>query len=145
MTSPVAAQGLSTPAEAFVAIALAAVACDGDLAALEARALRQSLEYRHPYCTYSDEAMVQLLDRLLLILREQGGDALVEQAVPLLQPAQRETALAVAADLTRADHVETSDERQFLASLATRLGLSEERSATILEVIAVLNSDSLAS
>ncbi|MFZ9849651.1 MAG: tellurite resistance TerB family protein [Vulcanococcus sp.] len=135
---------LSTPAEAFAAIALAAVACDGELAALEARGLRQALEYRQPYCTYSDRAMAELLDRLLQILREQGWAALIHQAAPLLQPPQRETALAVAADLTRADRIETSDEQRFLRALAEQLQIAPPRSAQILEVIGLLNSDSLA-
>ncbi|MFM7314239.1 MAG: tellurite resistance TerB family protein [Cyanobium sp.] len=135
---------LSSPADAFAAIALAAVACDGELAALEARRLRQQLEYRQPYCRYDDQAMATLLDRLLLILREQGCEALMGQAAPLLGPQQRETALAVAADLTRADHVETGAEHRFLIDLAERLQIDAERSAQILEVIALLNGDSLA-
>ena len=144
MVSSVSTLELSSPAEAFAALALAAVACDGELAALEARGLRQQLEYRQPYCTLSDTAMAELLDRLLLILRQEGCEALVRQAAPLLEPHQRESALAVAADLTRADHVETSDEHRFLLELAEQLQIAPERSAQILEVIALLNSDSLA-
>lgn len=144
MQSRESAPPVANPAEAFAAIALAAVACDGELAALEARRLRQQLEFRQPYRSLSDSAMEQLLDRLLRILRQQGCDALVTQAVSWLEPAQRETALAVAADLTNADHVETGEERRFLQQLAQQLGISDERSALILEVIGVLNSDSLA-
>ena len=135
---------LSSRAEAFAAIALAAVACDGELAALEARGLRQQLEYRQPYCNLSDTAMAELLDRLLLILREQGCEGLVRQAAPLLEPHQRETALAVAADLTRADHIETRAEHRFLLELAEQLQITPARTAQILEVIALLNCDSLA-
>ena len=62
-----------TSAEAFAAIALAAVACDGELASLEARSLRQQLEFREPYCQLSDLAMGELLDRLLQLLRKQDG------------------------------------------------------------------------
>ena len=40
---------IADAAEAFAAIALAAVACDGELASSEARSLRQHLEFRHPY------------------------------------------------------------------------------------------------
>ena len=144
MESTASTDQLSSSAEAFAAIALAAVACDGELAALEARGLRQQLEYRQPYCTWSEAAMGALLDRLLLILRQQGCEALVRQAVPLLAPQQRETVLAVAADLTRADHIETNSEHQFLLELADLLGIIPERSGQILDVIALLNTDSLA-
>ena len=45
---------INTAAEAFAAVALAAVACDGELAAVEARSLRQQLEFRVPFRTYSE-------------------------------------------------------------------------------------------
>ena len=99
------ASPISTAAEAFAAVALAAVACDGELTSLEARSLRQQLEFREPYCHLSDQAMGALLDRLLRLLREQGWQALVNQAAPLLPPQATETALAVAAALTQADSV----------------------------------------
>lgn len=135
---------LSDAGEAFAAIALAAVACDGELASLEARELRQQLEYRQPYCHLGPEGMILLLDRLLQLLREQGWRALVAEAGPLLAWEQRETALALAGHLTRADHVQSGDEQAFLSTLAEQLAIPAERAATILEVIAVLNRDSLA-
>lgn len=131
-------------AEAFAAIALAAVVCDGELSAVEARRLRQQLESRRPFSERGEAEMAALLDRLLAILRSQGCEALVRQAVPQLRPIQRQTALAVAADLTWADHVETGSEHQFLLNLAEQLQIDAERCALILEVIHLLNSDSLA-
>lgn len=145
MTTTTSPAPIASAAEAFAAIALAAVACDGELAALEARGLRQQLEYRHPYRDYSDAAMAALLDRLLQILRQQGCAALVAQSVPHLRQEQRETALAVAADLTLADHVASSAEVQFLQDLAAQLQIEPERRERILEVIHLLNRDSLSS
>lgn len=140
-----ASQPLADAAEAFAAIALAAVACDGELASLEARELRQQLEYRRPYRDAGSEAMIALLDRLLRLLREQGWEELASQAAPLLTDDQRETALALAAQLTQADHVESSVEQGFLDTLAQQLAITTERAATIRDVIRVLNRDSLAS
>ncbi len=136
--------GLSSAAEAFAAIALAAIACDGELSAIEARSLRQQLEFRHPFNQLPPDAMGDLLDRLLAILRSDGWPALVEQAAPLLTPDQRQTALAVAVQLTLADAVETSDERRFLQQLAGQLEIDAARLATIEEVIGLLHRDSLA-
>ena len=62
---------MTTP-EAFAAIALAAVACDGKLGRDEAHALRCQLEYRSLYNDSSEAAMGELFDRLLQLLREQG-------------------------------------------------------------------------
>jgi len=138
------ASPISTAAEAFAAIALAAVACDGELASLEARSLRQQLEFREPYCQLSDQAMGELLDRLLQLLREQGWEALVSQAAPLLTPEAAETALAVAAALTQADHVESKAEQTFLVTLSQALAVESERARVIVDVVAILNRDSLA-
>lgn len=135
---------ISTPAEAFAAIALAAISCDGELSALEARGLRQLLEFRTPFRSLDTKAMGDLLDRLLSILRRGGWPALVEQAAPLLTPDQRQTALAVAVQLTLADEVSSADERRFLQQLADRLGVAPQRLATIEEVIGLLHRDSLA-
>jgi hypothetical protein len=139
-TSP----AIHSAAQAFAAIALAAVACDGELAAVEARSLRQHLEFRQPFCTYSDAAMAALLDQLLTILRSQGWEALVAQAAPHLTPLQSETALAVAASLIQADHVEQRSEASFLSQLSDALAIAPDRATTIRDVVALLNRDSLA-
>lgn len=136
--------GLHSAAEAFAAIALAAIACDGELRSVEARSLRQQLEFRSPFKVLDARAMGDLLDRLLAILRSDGWPALVAQAVPLLTADQRQTALAVAVQLTLADAVKSSDERRFLQQLAHQLEISSDRLATIEEVIGLLHRDSLA-
>ncbi|MEN9766415.1 MAG: hypothetical protein RLZZ32_375 [Cyanobacteriota bacterium] len=139
-----ASPSVESAAEAFAAIALAAVACDGELANLEIRALRQQLEFRTPYRHYSEKTMGDLLDRLLAILRGEGLSTLVTQAVIQLEGAQRETALAMAANLIHADHIQTPEELSFLSQLAEQLELGAERATQILEVISVLHRDSLA-
>lgn len=136
---------LASAAEAFAAIALAAVACDGELAQLELRSLRQQLEFRQPYCTWKEAEMVRLLDQLLALLRSDGVQGLIDQAAPLLEPEQRQTAFAVATNLTLADHVESSEEQHFLRELAAVLQISADRTEQILAVISLLNRDSLAS
>ena len=140
-----AAPTIRTAAEAFAAVALAAVACDGELAAVEARCLRQQLEFRQPFCSMDDTAMAALLDQLLAILRQAGWQALVAQAAPHLNAAQAETAFAVAAELTLADHVESNSEQSFLEQLRAALQLTPQRTDTILDVVSLLNRDSLAS
>ena len=59
-----------TESEAFAAIALATVACDGVLGKDEAHALRRHLEYRTPYKDRSESEMATLFDQLLKRLRE---------------------------------------------------------------------------
>jgi uncharacterized membrane protein YebE (DUF533 family) len=131
--------------KAFAAIALGAVASDGALGRDEAHHLRNQLEYRTPYVGLSDDAMAGLFDDLLAILREQGAEGLIAEAIPALNPPQRETALAMAAELVHSDRVIKASERAFLDTLAQRLELPAGRSEQILEVIEILHRDSLAS
>ncbi len=130
--------------QAFAAIALAAVACDGSLGRDEARALRRQLEHRTPYVDLGEDAMGELFDGLLSELRQHGIESLLAAAVPALDHDQRETALAVAAELIHADHHLQPGESAFLEGLAGLLELPDGRAERVLAVIAALHRDSLA-
>jgi hypothetical protein len=133
-----------TPAEAFAAIALAAVACDGTLDHDEARNLRSQLEARTPYAERSEESMGLLFDGLLDRLRHHGWRSLVAEAIPALSLQQQETALAMAAQLVHCNRIVSEEEVELLQAMAGGMGLSAERAEQILDAIAVLNRDSLA-
>jgi len=130
--------------EAFAAIALAAVGCDGQLGREEALALRSHLEFRTPFRDASEQAMGELFDGLLTQLREQGVSSLIVSAASALSASQRETALALAAHLVFADRQVQPEEQAFLQELSGVLSLAPDRAETILEVIAVLHRDALA-
>ncbi len=131
-------------AEAFAAVALGAVACDGVLGKDEAHALRRQLEFRTPYCTRSEAEMGDLFDRLLTLLRQEGLNQLVNTALPALSTSQQETALALAAQLVHADKVVAEEESTFLELLCTMMTLPSGRASSIVEAIMALNRDSLA-
>lgn len=134
-----------TPSEAFAAIALIAVACDGSLDREEAHALRQELSSRSPYRDLSEVRMGQLFDGLLDQLRRDGWEGLLEASLPVLTGEQQETALAMAAQLVHCDRIVRDQELQMLETMAQKAALPAERSHQILEVIALLNRDILAS
>ena len=133
-----------TNAEAFAAVALAAVACDGTLGRDEAHALRRQLEYRTPYSNRSEQEMADLFDQLLKMLRQDGVDGLLDKALPALTPPQQETALAVATQLVYADREVTTEEALFLEKLAAKLDLAEGQASMVVQAVAALNRDSLA-
>ncbi len=133
-----------TPAEAFAALALVAVACDGSLEREEAHALRQQLECRTPYRNLSEASMGAMFDLLLELLRRDGWQGLLAQALPVLNAEQQETGLAIAAHLVQCDRVVQPEELAMLESMAAQMSLPSERSSQILELIRVLNRDSLA-
>ena len=78
-----------TPAQAFAAICLAAVASDGVLGRDEARSLRIELEFRTPFVSMDEQEMASLFDHLLELWREQGTESLVGLAIPHLDQRQR--------------------------------------------------------
>ena len=133
---------MTTP-EAFAAIALAAVACDGKLGRDEAHALRSQLEYRSLYRDCSDAAMGELFDRLLLLLREQGVQGLIATALPRLNGRQQQSALAVAAHLVHADRRITPEETNLLEQLMGQMTLPENEACMIIRAIEALNRDML--
>ncbi|WP_115023111.1 hypothetical protein [Synechococcus sp. UW69] len=132
-----------TTQEAFAAIALAAVACDGRLGRDEAHALRCQLEYRSLYSDSSEAAMGQLFDRLLLLLRDQGVDGLIASALPQLNARQQQSALAVAAHLVHADRKVTSEETEFLDQLTSQMSLPVNEARMVVQAIEALNRDML--
>jgi hypothetical protein len=132
-----------SPPEAFAAIALAAVACDGALDPHEATLLRAALEGRHPYRERSEESMGRMFEKLLDLLHAEGWRMLLHRAIPVLSARQRETALAMAAHLIYGDRQANADEMGMLGELALQAGLPEGRAEQILEVIAVLHQDTL--
>lgn len=133
-----------TPAEAFAALALVAVACDGSLDREEAHALRQQLEARTPYRNLSEASMGAMFDQLLELLRRDGWQGLLAQALPALTAEQQETGLAIASHLVHCDRLVQPEEVTMLESMAAQMSLSADRSSQILDVIRVLNRDSLA-
>lgn len=126
---------------AFAAIALAAVSWDGVLSMAGSRALRHALDYRHPYCDYGDAGMVKMMDLLLREMRGKGAQHLMVEAAEVLNPRQRATAYAVAAEIMRSDGPLEPDERNILINLATTLGLSPENTENVLTVMDVLHAD----
>lgn len=130
--------------EAFAAIALAAVGCDGQLGREEALALRSQLEFRTPFTTASEQAMGDLFDTLLTRLRQDGASGLIQAAAPALTLQQRETAFALAAHLVHADRQVQPVEQAFLQELGGVLAILPPRADQILDVIATLHRDALA-
>ena len=126
---------------AFAAIALAAVSWDGVLSMAGSRALRHALDYRHPFCDFGDAGMVQLMDRLLRDMRQKGAQHLMVESAAALNPRQRATAYAVAAEIMRSDGPLAEDEKNILGNLAGMLELSEEETQKVLSVMDVLHAD----
>lgn len=130
-------------AEAFAAIALAAVSSDGTLERNEAQALRRQLEDRSIYSSFSELAMGEMFDNLLKKLRDQGVNGLIDSALPSLNIPQQESALAVAAYLINADRIVNELELEFLNRLASKTNLPDGEATAILKAIEALHRQDL--
>ncbi|MCP9797335.1 MULTISPECIES: tellurite resistance TerB family protein [Cyanophyceae] len=133
------------PSEAFAAIALAAVACDGALDGDEAAMLRQLLEVRSPYANLGEAAMGAMFEGLLGRLSSGGWEQLLAEAAPVLTAPQQETAYAMAALLVHTNRSFKPVEQAMLQRLGELISVPPERCSQILEVMAVLHRDSLRS
>ena len=139
-----AAIRVMTPTDAFAAIAVIAVACDGVLDSKEAKALRHELESRSPYKDRSTLEIGEMLNGLLQQLREERWPEVLSEAVLALTPSQQETALALASHLAHANGLVDPKEAEMLETMAFQLDLPQQRTRQILETMAILHRDTLA-
>jgi hypothetical protein len=97
-----------------------------------------------PYRNLSEASMGAMFDQLLDLLRRDGWQGLLAQALPVLSSEQQETGLAIAAHLVHCDRLVQREELAMLDSMAAQMTLPAGRASQILDVIRVLNRDSLA-
>ncbi|MDJ0733475.1 MAG: tellurite resistance TerB family protein [Nostocaceae cyanobacterium] len=139
LNSQVQVQDQLSPAEAFAAIALAAIASDGYLSEEEGRAISYTLSRMKLFRSYSHDAMLKIFDKVLGIVRTQGINALFNAAEEFLPHDLREAAFAVAADLLLADGIVTAEERGFLGDLHLSLGITSDTATQIVQVMLIKN------
>ncbi|GCL51028.1 hypothetical protein NIES3804_26020 [Microcystis aeruginosa NIES-3804] len=128
-----------TPAEAFAAITLVAVAADGYLSEEETQALITTLSRMHLYRSYPREVIGRLFDRLCAILSRQGAQVLLNMAIDSLPHDLYETAFAVTADLILADGEVSSEEENLLNKLYKILEIPEQMAIKIIDVMIIKN------
>ena len=128
-----------TPTEAFAAIILAATASDGYLSHERANDISSALLRMKLFSNCSDDAIAQMFDKLLGILRQDGFNALFNTAKESLPQTLREAAFAVATDLLLSDSVVVEEERNFLKDLHQALNIDATTATKIVETMAIKN------
>lgn len=125
--------------EAFAAVSLAAIAADGEITADEARGLITSLLRMKLFSNYNDKNMSAMFNKLSGIIKREGVEALVTSSKEALPADLRETAFAVAADLTLADGLLAKGEKDILTKIQESLGVPEDKAVNIIEVMLIKN------
>ncbi len=130
---------LLSSAEAFVAIVLLATASDGDLSDAQERSILGELSRSKPLRNYPTEAIAQLCNKVSIILRQDGFNALFNLAKESLSPDLREAAFAVASDLVLSESHINEEEINFLNDLYQALSISPDVATQILQAMSLKN------
>ncbi|SNQ61266.1 tellurite resistance TerB family protein [Candidatus Methanoperedens nitratireducens] len=125
--------------EAFAAVALAAVAADGNISEEEGRGIITGLARMKLFENYNPNKMGSMFNKLIGIIKNQGIEALVTLSKENLPQELRETAFAVATDLALADGTIDKSEKDILTKIQQILGVPEETAIEIIEVMLIKN------
>lgn len=128
-----------SPPESFAAILVIAMAADGYATEEEVRTLRDSLYRMQLFKRFDEEHMAKMIDKLLDIMRKQGPDVLFQAAQVSLPDDLRETAYAVAADMTLTDGTLDESEKEFLAELAATLAIPADTADLLIRAMTIKN------
>ncbi|MBD2343683.1 tellurite resistance TerB family protein [Anabaena subtropica] len=126
-------------AEAFVAIVLLATASDGYLSHEQEHSISYELSRSKLLRNYTTDAIAQLCDKIFIILRQDGFNALFNLAKESLSTDLREAAFAVASDLVLSASLITEEEIHFLNDLSQALGISPDIAIQILQTMSLKN------
>ncbi|BCL35478.1 tellurite resistance TerB family protein [Nostoc sp. MS1] len=126
-------------AEAFVAIVLLATASDGYLSDAQERSILGELSRSKPLRNYSTDAIAQICNKIFIILRRDGFNALFNLAKEFLSSDLREAAFAVSSDLVLSESHINEEEINFLNDLYQALGIYPEIATKILQAMLLKN------
>ncbi len=131
-------QNALSPAEAFTAIALIAVASDGNPSQKQARDICEILSHLKLFSSYSEDDIISMLEILSGIIRHEGVNNLFNAAKDSLSEDFKESAFAVATDLVLADGIFV-EEKDFLRELYQALRIRGDNGEKIIEVMLIKN------
>jgi hypothetical protein len=126
-------------AEAFVAIVLLATASDGYLSDAQERSILGELSRSRPLKNYSTDAIAQLCNKIFIIVRQDGFNALFNLAKESLSSDLREAAFAVSSDLVLSESHINEEEIYFLNDLYQALSISPDIAIQILQAMSLKN------
>jgi tellurite resistance protein len=128
-----------TEQEAFLAIALATTAADGEIDQSEAKGIFAYLLQMSIFDNCSEGELNGSFEKLIDKLKSEGIGALVAIAKSSLPDDLRETAFVCAVDLALADGTIEDGEKALLEELQQVLDISDDLGAKVLEVMMIKN------
>jgi uncharacterized tellurite resistance protein B-like protein len=128
-----------SPAEAFAAILVAAVAADGELSAAESARLNGLLASSRVLPPNPPDGSPNVVESALAVLTEHDLPATLTACAEALPANLRPTAFAQATDLVLADARVGQREKAFIDALREALGINDALALRIVDVILIKN------
>jgi uncharacterized tellurite resistance protein B-like protein len=128
-----------SPAEAFAAILVAAVAADGELSAAESARLNGLLASSRVLSANPPDGSPTVVESALAVLTGHGLPATLTACAEALPANLRPTAFAQATDLVLADARIGQRENAFIEALRDALGINHALALRIVDVILIKN------
>lgn len=124
--------------EAWVAILYTCISIDGEVSDVENDAFLRLLLFKNKFAGIE---VVPLYKSAMVAKKTFGGRHIIDTSALLIKEEDRQTVLALAAELVLADGIVTQKEKELLEYVATKLGIDEQLAAKIFEVILIKNRD----
>ncbi len=128
-----------TKQEAFLAIALATSASDGNIDESEVKSIFAYMLQMRMFDGIKEKELSEMLKKLVTILQNEQVGGLVAVAKSSLPDELRETAFSCAVDIAFADGVVEDSEKELLNELQQILEVSDEIGGKIIDVMAIKN------
>ncbi len=125
--------------EAFGAVAVAAVASDGDVSPEEVQRIAIDLMTLKAFRKADLRDLANTLDKVAGLAKKRGIGPLLQAAKVALGPDELAAAFFVAVDLVLADGVVEENEKKFLEELQRTIGMDDATATKIAEVVLIKN------
>ncbi len=128
-----------TKAEGFAAVAVAAVASDGEVSEDEIQRSAIDMATLRVFRHHDLREMATTLNKVAGLIKRRGPAPVLQAAKSALDKEEVQAAFFIAADLALADGVVEEDERKFLEELKGILQVDDDTAMKIVEVAIIKN------
>lgn len=125
--------------EGFAAVAVAAVASDGDVSPEEVQRIAIDLMTLKTFRKADLRDLANILNKVAGLAKKRGIGPVLQAAKASLNPDELAAGFFVAVDLVLADGVVEENEKKFLEELQRTIGMDDATATKIAEVVVIKN------
>jgi len=125
--------------EGLAAVAVAAVAADGDISSEEINRVAIDLATLRAFRNQDMRELGNTLNKVAGLIKRRGPGPVLAAANSVLRAEEKQSAFFIAADLVVSDGTVEDQEKQFLEELQKTLGVDDDTALKIVEVVSIKN------